>query len=420
MSGVPPLQGVRVLDLTRVWSGPLATRILADLGAEVIKVEHPAARGPSRIPNARADRATFYPDNDPGADPYNRNAAFNKLNRSKQSLTLDLAKPAGRQAFCDLAAISDVVLENYSPRVMGNLGIGFETLAALNKGIVLISMPGYGLDGPLRDGVAYGSTLDAECGIASLMGYEGGGAQRLGVALPDPVAGMHAAGAALTALIQRRTTGEGQHIDLSQFESMTSFVADEVVGFQLTGQRPVRRGNRHPWMAPHGVYPCHEPDTWVFIGVANDAQWANLAAALDRPELVSDGRFATILARHSHQDELDSLVASWTRTRTPAEAMTELQAVGVPAGAVHNAAGLHSDPHLRERGFFVRLTHPSAGTHDYPGQPIRFSVAPLAFRADAPLLGEHNRAILGGLLGYSDERLDQLATEGIIADRPPM
>jgi len=420
MTALPPLQGVRVLDLTRVWSGPLAARILADFGAEVIKVEHAAARGPATIPGPASDRASFYPDNDPGPDPYNRSAAFNKLNRSKLSLTLDLAKPSGHQAFCDLAASSDVVLENYSPRVMGNLGIGFDTLSGLNDGIIFVSMPGYGLDGPMRDSVAYGSTLDAECGIASLMGYEGGAAQRLGVALPDPVAGMHAVGAILTAVIQRQKTGKGQHIDLSQLESMACFVADEVVGFQLTGQRPVRRGNRHRWMAPHGVYPCREPDTWVFVGVATDAQWIALASVLGQPQLADDQRFATIMARHQHQDDLDPLIESWTRTRTPMGAMNGLQAASVPAGAVHSAAGVHSDPHLRERGFFVRLTHPSAGTHDYPGQPIRFSETATVFRSDAPLLGQHNRAILGGLLGYPDERIRQLEAEGIIADRPPV
>lgn len=420
MTGLPPLQGIRVLDLTLVWSGPLAARILADLGAEVIKVEHPAARGPATIPASSPDRASFYPDNDPGPDPYNRTAAFNKLNRSKLSLTLDLARPAGHQAFCDLAAVTDVVLENYSPRVMGNLGIGYDTLSKLNDGIILVSMPGYGLDGPMRDSVAYGSTLDAECGLASLMGYEGGAAQRLGVALPDPVAGMHAVGAVLTALIQRQKTGKGQHIDLSQLESMACFVADEVVGFQLTGERPVRRGNRHRWMAPHGVYPCRQPDTWVFIGVATDAQWAALASAIGQPQLAGDERFATIPARHAHQDEIDPLVASWTRTHTPLEAMNELQAAGVPAGAVHSAADVHTDPHLRERGFFVRLTHPSAGTHDYPGQPIRFSQTPAVFRSDAPLLGEHNQAILGGLLGYPEERIAEMQAEGIIADRPPV
>lgn len=419
MTTDPALTGIRILDLTRVWSGPLATRVLGDLGAEVIKIEHAASRGPAVMADVDRVRASFYPNNDPGTEPWNRSAAFNKLNRNKLSLTLDLAKPAGQTVMLQLAAISDVVIENYSPRVMGNLGIGFDTMSKLNAGIIMVSMPGYGLDGPMRDGVAYGSTLDAESGAASLMGYEGGGPQRLGVALPDPVAGLHAAGAVVTALLQRQRTGIGQHIDLSQLESMASFLGEEVIAYQLTGERPVRLGNRHPWMAPHGVYPCSGVDAWVFIGVASDRQWQNLCKVIEQSALTSDARFATLLARHKHQDELDTIVSAWTSSRTPEHAMRELQAVGIPAGAVLDARGLLADPHLRARGFFVQLDHPNAGRHEYPGQAIHLSETPAVFRSDAPRLGEHNHYVLHDLLGYDEATIAALGSDGVIADRPP-
>jgi crotonobetainyl-CoA:carnitine CoA-transferase CaiB-like acyl-CoA transferase len=418
-SSAPPLEGVRILDLTRVWSGPLGTRVLGDLGAGIIKIEHPAARGPARLGGDDPVRNSYYPDNDPGDEPWNRNAAFNKLNRNKQSLALDLSRESAVAAFKALVPLSDVVIENYSPRVMGNLGLSFEELSRLNPRLVMVSMPGYGLDGPLRDGVAYGTTLDAEAGSASLMGYPGRGPQRLGVALPDPVAGLHAAVAVLMALRERRRTGVGQHVDLSQLESMVSLVGDQVVGFQLTGERPQRLGNRHTAMAPHGVYPCRTPVAWLSIAVRSDDEWARFAELAGDAALAADPRFATLAGRLKHQDALDETVAEWTRNRDAHDAMLVLQARGIPAAHVLSAADLFHDPHLRARGFFVTLTHPNAGTHDYAGLPIHLSETPAVFRGDAPRLGEHNRAILGGLLGMEAVAIDAMEAEGAIASGPP-
>jgi crotonobetainyl-CoA:carnitine CoA-transferase CaiB-like acyl-CoA transferase len=418
-SSAPPLEGIRILDLTRVWSGPLGTRVLGDLGAEIIKIEHPAARGPARVPSDDPIRNSYYPDNDPGDEPWNRNAAFNKLNRNKQSLTLDLSHESAVGAFRGLVQLSDVVIDNYSPRVMGNLGLSFEELSGLNPRLVMVSMPGYGLDGPLRDGVAYGTTLDAEAGSASLMGYPGRGPQRLGVALPDPVAGLHAAVAVLMALRERRGTGVGQHVDLSQLESMVSLVGDQVVGFQLTGERPQRPGNRHAGMAPHGVYPCRAPGTWLSIAVRSDDEWARFAELAGDAALAADPRFATLAGRLKHQDALDETVAEWTRNQVAHDAMLSLQARGIPAAHVLSAADLFHDSHLRAREFFVTLTHPNAGAHDYAGLPIHLSRTPPVFRGDAPRLGEHNRAILGGLLGMDARAIDAMEAEGAIASRPP-
>lgn len=416
----PPLKGLRVLDLTRVWSGPLATRILGDLGAEVIKVEHPSARGPRRVPSVDPRRGSFYPDDIPGDDPWNRTASFNKLNRNKLGLTLDLATPVGHEVFCDLVRQSDVVIENYSPRVMGNLGISYDELRALNERIILVSMPGYGLDGPMRDRVAYGTTLDAECGIANLMGYADRGPLRFGVAFPDPVAGIHAAGAILTAVLQRDRTGSGQQIDLSQFECAVTLMGDQVVGYQLTGHRPPRRGNRHRWMAPHGVFACREPGTWLAVAVSTDSQWAELAALMGRRHLVEDSQYAVVTGRLTHEDELDAIVCEWLATQDAHSAMLELQSHGITAGEVLSAKGMHEDPHLRARGFFISLDHRSAGTHEYPGLPLKFSETPPVFRADAPRLGEHNRTVIESILGWDGARFAAVQEAGVIADRPPV
>lgn len=416
----PPLTGIRILDLTRVWSGPLATRMLGDLGAEVIKVEHPSARGPRRALPVDMRRGSFFPDDIPGDDPWNRSASFNKLNRNKLGLTLDLATPEGHEVFCGLVREADVVIENYSPRVMGNLGLSYEELRALNERIILVSMPGYGLDGPMRDRVAYGTTLDAECGIASLMGYADRGPLRFGVAFPDPVAGCHAVGAILTAVLQRDRIARGQHIDLSQFECAVTLMGDQVVGYQLTGQRPPRRGNRHRWMAPHGVFACREPGLWLAVAVASDGQWADLTTLMGRPELGTDSRYAVVSGRFTHEDELEPILAGWLATQDAHSAMLALQSHGIAAGEVLSAKGMHEDPHLRARGFFVPLDHPSAGTHDYPGLPLKFSATPPVFRADAPRLGEHNRSILQSLSVGDDARITALEEAGVIADRPPV
>jgi crotonobetainyl-CoA:carnitine CoA-transferase CaiB-like acyl-CoA transferase len=418
--GGPPLTGVRVLDLTRVWSGPLATRILGDLGAEVIKVEHPSARGPRRTLPVDPRRGSFFPGDIPGDDPWNRSASFNKLNRNKMGLTLDLATPEGHEVFCGLVREADVVIENYSPRVMGNLGLSYEELCAINDQIILVSMPGYGLDGPMRDRVAYGTTLDAECGIASLMGYADRGPLRFGVAFPDPVAGIHAAGAILTAVLQRDRIGRGQQIDLSQFECAVTLMGDQVVGYQLTGQRPPRRGNRHRWMAPHGVFECRRPGDWLAIAVASDRQWREFAALAGRSELGADPRYASVVGRLAHEDEVEAIVREWLAKHDAHNAMLALQSHGIAAGEVLSAKGMHEDPHLRARDFFVTLDHPSAGTHDYPGLPLKFSGTPPVFLADAPRLGEHNKRILQALLDYDDARVSALEAAGVIADRPPV
>lgn len=399
----PPLAGIRVLDLTRVWSGPVATRMLADLGADVIKIEHPGSRG------------GLGPDGG-AAQQWNRNGLFNELNRNKRSVAMDLRVPEAREAFLALVANCDVVIENFSPRVMGNLGLDFATLTDRRPGVVMVSMPGYGLDGPMRDGVAYGTTIDAEAGSASVIGYPGEGPMRMGVAFPDYAGGVHAFAASVAALFERVRTGRGQHIDLAQFESICTFMAPYVVAAQLTGMRPERLGNRSTRFAPQGVYRASDGQ-WVVLSIASDAQWHELCRAIGRPDLDRAG-FATAAGRTAEHDAIDGVLSEWFAARDGAAAAAALRAAAVPVGEALSGPQLAADPHLNARGFFVELAHPLTGRHRYPGFPIRMAgLRPEAWR-DAPCLAADNRDVLRELAGYDDDTIERLYELGAIADCP--
>ncbi len=414
-----PLASVRILDLSRVWAGPLATRILGDLGADVIRVEARGARGPRQVPDAVVQQSRRYPENQAGERPWNREGMYNKFNRNKRAVTLQLDTPEGKALFERLVERSDVVIENYSPRVMPQLGLGYERLRALNPGIIYIGMPGYGWSGPARDWVAYGTTLEPGAGLSSLMGYPDSGPYKSGVAWADPVAGLNAAAAILVALWDRRADpeGHGQAIELAQLEGMICFIGEEILAAQVRGSNPPRLGNRHPFYAPQGCYPCAGEDRWIAISVTDDRAWVALCTEAGLgPERVA----LRLDERIDAHDDLDGEIAAWTRGHDQIELMHRLQVHGVAACAVLDAKGMVEDPHLAARDFFVTITHPDAGTHPFPGQPIHLSETPATFRRPAPGLGEHNREVLGGLLGLTDAELDTLRARGIIADEPPM
>jgi crotonobetainyl-CoA:carnitine CoA-transferase CaiB-like acyl-CoA transferase len=415
-----PLEGVRVVDFARVWSGPLATRMLADFGAEVIRIERPIAPGARQISPEQAKRSGFYPGNDPGEQPWNRNAFLNLFARNKRSIAVDLSKEEGRDVVRQLIAQSDVVAENFSPRVMANLGLDYRRLKELKRDIIMLSMPGYGMDGPYRDRVAYGTTLEPEAGFSAMMGYADRGPQRLGVAYPDPVAGIHGAAAVLLALYHRRQTGEGQYIELAQLETACSFIGDALLRYQLTGELPQPQGNAHPAYAPHGCYPCAGDDRWVTIAVRSDAEWQRLVAEMDRPDIARDHGFATTEGRIARGAEEDALVADWTRIHEMKDVMRRLQAVGIAAGSVSDARDIAEDEHLRARGFYVELEHPEAGRHFYPGQAIRLSATPAVFRSDAPRLGGDTRAVVRSLLGVPEAEYQSLLASGAIAEATPL
>ena len=268
------LEGIRVLDLSRVWAGPMATRMLADLGAEVVLIEAPFARGgdPAVFERMRqmyraGRHFPYYPGGDPGEDPWNRMGMVNDFNRNKLGITLDLRKEAGREVFRRLVRVSDIVLENYSPRVMANFGLDYPALRDVNPAIIMVSLPGYGMSGPYRDYPAYGTTIEQHAGFSAVMGYPDAGPYRTQSTYPDPVTSVSAAGAVLLALLQRRLTGEGQYIEFAQIEAAVCLLPEPLLDYQMNGRPPVRPGNRHPWMAPHGCYRCRGEDAWLSIAI---------------------------------------------------------------------------------------------------------------------------------------------------------
>jgi crotonobetainyl-CoA:carnitine CoA-transferase CaiB-like acyl-CoA transferase len=406
-----PLKDVRVVDLTRAWAGPYATKILGDMGAEVIKIEAPFH------PDGRVG-GNYFPDNEPGEHPWNRNGVFAKNNRSKMDIALDLRQPEGKQAIHQLIAMSDLVVENYTPRVMAQLGLSYADLVKIKPDIILVSMPGFGKDGPERDWVAYGTTLDSHCGLTQITGYVGGPPHRMAIAIGDPVGGMFGSMAMLFALHQRRRTGMGQHVDLAQAETLTQFMGAPLADWSMNRRLWPRLGNRDPVYAPQGVYQCVGIDQWVALSIRDDSEWQALCTAINHPELIE--RFSSIEARRSAHDEIDGIIAEWTRRRTKTEVMESLQQAGVPAGAVLSSKDLLFDPHLRQRGFFEVVDDPETGPRPQLGMSWKLSETPGHITRPAPRFAEHNRHVFGHLIGLHADVIDGLYDRKVTSDEPLM
>ncbi len=411
-----PLEGLRVVDLSMWFAGPMASRLLADMGAEVIKIESLGHidpwRGPARVTPILIERI---PEMAAVEKPYNCSPGFNLQNRNKLGITLDLQTGQGKEIFKKLVKVSDIVLENYSPRVMNSLGIGYPVLREINPAIILMSLPALGSTGPDRDQVAFGQTIDCMSGMAYLTGYLGEEPMlQSGLSYGDPLSGMNAAFAILAGLRQRRKTGEGMHIELSQVEGVISFNADSIMDYTMNGRIHERMGNRHPSMAPHGCYRCKGEDRWVVISIPSDSAWLRFCQAVGQPLWAEDNRFSDLPGRYSHQDELDRLIEAWTVRYDHYTVLDVLQKADIPAGPVLDAGELTKEPHLNERGFYEEVTHPEAGTHYYIGMYARFSKTPGSIRMPAPCLGEHNHYVLGEILGMPEEEIAELERLGII------
>ncbi len=413
------LEGLRILDLTQIAAGPYATLLLGFMGAEVIKVESCARmdinRGPAR---PTPENRRLYPGGEPGERPWNRTAHHVHRNGNKLSLTLNLATKRGKAVFLKLATICDVLIENYRASVMDRLGLGYHVLSQVNPQLVYIKISSQGATGTERDYGSLGSTLEQTAGLASITGYGDGKPLMTNETYPDPVVGILAVGALMAALRRRCKTGQGTMVDLSQREVAVTLLGEHVLDYSLTGRVARPMGNRHPLRVPQGVYPCHADDMWVALSVGSDDEWRGLCEAIGQADLAQDPRFETIIARRSNQAALDQILSAWTRERDHYQAMHILQAHGVPAGAVLKAGETIVDPHLEARGFWDVLNHPEAGTYKQVSTPWQLSRNPRRSILPAPGLGEHNRYVLGDLLGLSEQEIAALEAQGIVGTRP--
>lgn len=407
--GPSALSGVRVLDLTWVLAGPYCTRILADHGADVIKVESAGRPDPTRFaPFMHLSRG---PNDDPNTSGY-----FNDVNRNKRSITLDTRSPEGLAVLRDLIAESDVVVENFSASVMERMGLGYAELDALRPGIVYVSMSGMGHTGPRKDWVSYADIVSAGSGLTALTGWSPDDVVGVIYGHGDIVAGLQAALATVAALEHRERTGHGQHIDLSQLEAMVAHMGTSVIGVTGAGRASEPIGNAHRTYAPHGVHRCLGDDSWCAVAVRDDVEWTALCRVIGRDDWAEDPALRTATARRERDDEVRTAIESWTRVRPVAMVQQTLQDAGVPAGAVQNGRDLvEHDDHLRHRGFYVAATHPTVGEFLHEGVPIRPSTTPGGVRRAAPMLGGDTDAVLGGVLGCPPSRIDALRTAGILS-----
>ena len=400
-----PLQGVRVLDLSYVFAVPYMAGLMSDLGAEVIKIE-----GTHRLDQTRSGAFGPHLDNDPGPDPWNRSGAFHTLNRGKRSLLLDLSQAEGRAIFRRLAAEADVVLENYTPRVMRGWGLHYEALREGHPALVMLSNTGYGSTGPWADFPSQGTTLEATMGITQYTGYRGGKPWKVGQSYPDFLACWSGLAALLAALRHRRRTGEGQWIDLGMYQLGAAVIPEALLQWQLEGSEPPRIGNEHARHVPSNLYPARGEDCWVAVSVTSDAQWRLLAPRLG---LQHDRRLDTACGRRRQRVQIDEAVAAWTRTQDAWTTTHQLQADGIASGPVLNNRDLLLDPHLRQRGFYERVQHPPpVGVRPLIGRPFVLRNRVPRIQGPAPRLGEHTAALLGERLGLGAQDLARLQAAG--------
>jgi len=397
MEGLP-FEGIRVVDFTHEWAGPIGTRVLADFGAEVIKVEY--VRRLCVVRGARTDN-----------QHYNHHPMWHQVNRNKLSITLDLNIPEEKQAFKDLVQVSDLVVNNCRAGVMEKFDLGYEELRKIRPDIILASLSGFGATGPYATYAGFGGTIEPISGLMLLTAYQRDG-KRFRVREMDVVNGLAGTCALVTALVHRQLTGEGQWIDLSQTETAThALLGEHLLEYVMNGTQTLPMGNRHRYFAPQGCYRCAGQDRWVTITVRSEEQWHALCRILKHPEWTSDARFYTHAARMAHHDELDHHIEHWTGQRSHIEAMNLLQRSGVPAGAVLNEEELRDDPHLNARGYFMTAEDGREGR--FPGMLFQLAEGAGRLRHRGPDLGEHNETVFRGILGRSADEVPTVEEDRI-------
>lgn len=403
------LEGVRVLDLGWVWAGAVCGSILAEWGADVIKIESSA-----RLDPGRQGRPIVGDVPDPEQNPL-----FHNANRRKRSVSINLQQPKGRELVRRLAKVSDVVIENMTPHALGALELDYTVLSSLNPGIVMVSYPLAGAGGPFSELRGYGPTAGSLVGLDNLMGYDDQ-EKALGfhAAIADPLVGIHAATSVLAALRQRHSTGRGMHIDMSMVECLVSCMSFGLLQYQLNGDEGAVRENRHQIYAPYGVYPCQfdneESEAWIAIAVDSDEEWRALCVALGLPFMVEDRRFADNFARRQHRRELDAIISNRTKDWDRFDLESVLQQVGVAGTACLGPQDRYLDEHLKLRKTYEEVEHPVLGSEPLHGNPIHFADFEPVPMTRAPLLGEHTDEVLSTILDLSAGQIETLRSEKVL------
>ena len=404
-----PLNGLRVLDFSRILAGPWAAQTMADLGAEVIKIERRFTGDDTRQwgpPFIAAEDGREIPDA----------AYFHCANRGKKSLTLDLASAKGQEIVRRLVATSDILVENYKRGGLARYRLGYEDLREVNPGLIYCSITGFGQTGPYADRAGYDFLIQAMGGLMSITGERddlpGGGPQKVGVAVTDVLTGLYTAIAALAALREREETGLGRHVDMALFDVAVASTANQAMNYLVSGEAPGRMGNGHPNVVPYQSFAT--ADRHVVVAVGNDSQFARFCEAGGRPELAGDERFATNAGRVEHRDALIPALSEMMSTRTQAEWIAALEAVGVPCGPINDLDQIFADPQAIARGLRIELPHSEAGKLPGVANPIRYVGAPHDYAGGAPALGEHTDHVLAGILGMDEDEIAALRTEGVV------
>jgi formyl-CoA transferase len=403
------LKGIRVLDLGRILAGPWCTQVLADLGAEVVKVERPGTGDDTRAwgpPFLRRPDGTDTTDS----------AYFASTNRGKKSITIDIASEEGQKIVSALAAKSDVLVENYKFGDMPRYGLDYGTLAAANPRLVYCSITGFGQTGPYRARAGYDFMIQAMGGLMSITGERddlpGGGPQKCGVPIADMMTGMYAAIAILAALRERDASGRGQHIDMALLDAQVSWLMNHNLNYLVSGQVPVRWGNAHPNLTPYQAFPTADGN--LILAIGNDGQFRRFCQVAGLPDVPGDPRFVDNRSRLANRPALVEIVACAVRTKTTAQWMDALEAVGVPCGPINTVKDVFDDPQVRHRGLQFELPHPRAGTVPQVANPIRYSRTGIEYRSAPPTLGQHTDEVLGGLLGLDAGEIEALKARGVL------
>jgi len=403
------LSHIRVLDLSRVLAGPWCAQNLADLGAEVIKVERPQSGDDTRHwgpPFAK----------DPLGNDTSESAYYISINRNKKSITLDISTPEGQKIVRGLVAQSDVVIENYKVGQLAKYGLDYESLKAIKPNLIYCSITGFGQTGPYQHRAGYDFILQGMGGFMSITGeadhLPGGGPQKAGVAIVDLFTGMYASSAILAAVIHRDRSGEGQYIDMALLDTQVAMLANISSNYLCSGVSPHRWGNAHPNVVPYQTFQTS--DSWIIVAVGNDGQFRHFVKAGDRELLADDPRFATNPARIEYRDALIPLLAAMVKEKTKVEWISLLESVGVPCGPINNLQEVFENEQVVARGIQLNVPHPTAGSMKLVASPMRLSKTPVTMRMPPPLLGEHTEEILSATLHYTYEQIAQLRSKGII------